>query len=172
MGIVRKLKLTSLSTFHDLSTFVSAVDIYHQFWRRSYVFDMNSDDPSVKVNERLRCTNTIPIERSSIEAQGHLCKRDGNLLAFKYRQTALGETDILSSSSECTWNLTVPHSSWTRWLRKMTTGSAPWFIRVGRMQWSTFSCHLEKLPSIYKYMFWTLSRQAKKCELLSQITLM
>ena len=69
MGIVCKLKLTSLSTIHDLLlTFVSTVHVYHQFGRRNYVFDMNSDDPSVKDNERLRRTNTIPIEHNFVKA--------------------------------------------------------------------------------------------------------
>ena len=69
MGIVCKLKLTRLSTIHDLLlTFVSTVHAYHQFGRRNYVFDMNSDDPSVKDNERLRRTNTIPIKHNFVKA--------------------------------------------------------------------------------------------------------
>ncbi len=64
---VLKVRLTGLTTFQDLlSAFVSFLDVYHQFGRCDYLFDMYSDDPSVKDSERMRRADTVPIEHSSI----------------------------------------------------------------------------------------------------------
>ncbi len=43
------------------------MDVYQQFGKCDYVFDMYSEEPSVKDSERKRRSNIIPIEHSSIE---------------------------------------------------------------------------------------------------------
>ena len=64
---IRKINVTG-PMFNDLqSDFMSYTDIYRQFGRCDYVFDMYSDDPSVKDSERKRRTETVPIEYSAVE---------------------------------------------------------------------------------------------------------
>lgn len=75
MATIRKVNVTKLSTFNDLlSNFMSFSAIYHQFGRTDYVFDMYSDDPSVKDSERKRRSDTVPIEYTSIEPSTPLPK--------------------------------------------------------------------------------------------------
>ena len=74
MATVRKVNVSG-STFSDfLSGFMSYTNTYRQFGRCNYMFDMYSDEPSVKDSERKRRTGTIPIEYSVIEQSTPLPK--------------------------------------------------------------------------------------------------
>ena len=74
MATIRKTNVTG-STFNDLlSDFMSYTDIYRPFGRCDYVFDMYSDDPSVKDSERKRRTETVPIEYTAVEPSTPLPK--------------------------------------------------------------------------------------------------
>ena len=82
MATIRKINVTR-PMFNDLlSDFMSYTDIYRQFGRCDYVFDMYSDDPSVKDSERKRRTETVPIEYSAVEPNT-TAKRYENFLAFQ-----------------------------------------------------------------------------------------
>ena len=75
MSVVRKLRVTGLSTFHDfLHAFGSSLDAYRHFGRCDFVFDMYPEDPSVKDSERMRRTNTVAIEHSSLKPETPLPK--------------------------------------------------------------------------------------------------
>ena len=67
MANIRKVNLAKLSSFGDLmDNFISFSDIYRQFGRCDYVFDIYSEEPSVKDSERKRRSDVVPIEYSSI----------------------------------------------------------------------------------------------------------
>ena len=75
MANIRKVTLTKLSRFSDLlASFVSFSDAYRRFGRCDYVFDMYSDESSVKDSERKRRTNTVPIEYSALDPSSPLPK--------------------------------------------------------------------------------------------------
>jgi len=71
----QKVNLTKLSRFDDLLTsFVSNSEVYRRFRRCDYVFDMYSEEPSVKDSERKRRSDTASIEYSSINPSSPLPK--------------------------------------------------------------------------------------------------
>lgn len=68
MATVRKVNLSSHYDFQGfLSAFASSLNVYHRFGRCDYVFDMYSDNPSVKDSERRRRIKRAPVEYSSIQ---------------------------------------------------------------------------------------------------------
>ena len=67
MATIRKVNLANLSSFRDLLvSFCSSSDVYRRFGRCDFVFDMYSDDASVKDSERKRRSEKVPIEYNSI----------------------------------------------------------------------------------------------------------
>ena len=75
MSTVRKIRTAGLSKFQDLLlAFMAFSNVFHQFGRCDYVFDMYSDDPSVKDSERMRRAERVPIELSFIEPDTPLPK--------------------------------------------------------------------------------------------------
>lgn len=66
-----------MSTFDDLSRFLSLTSKYHEFGRFDYVFDMYSNAPSMKDSERKRRCDNVPIEYSYIDRSAPLPKDMG-----------------------------------------------------------------------------------------------
>ena len=75
MANIRKVRTVGHQNFEQFgSAFLSLMSVYHQFGRCDYVFDMYSDKPSPKDNERMRRTTDRPIELSSIASETPLPK--------------------------------------------------------------------------------------------------
>ena len=68
MANIRKVNLTNHSNFGDMmDNFISFMGIFHQLSRCDYVFDMYSEEPSIKDSER-------KIEYNPINIRLHLPK--------------------------------------------------------------------------------------------------
>ena len=66
MANIRKVQTVKLSTFDDLlSEFLTMTSKYHEFGQCDYVFDMYSNESTVRDSERKRRCKNIPIEYST-----------------------------------------------------------------------------------------------------------
>ena len=66
MANIRKVQTVKLSTFDDLlSEFLTMTSKYHEFGQCDYVFDMYSNESTVRDSERKRGCKNIPIEYST-----------------------------------------------------------------------------------------------------------
>ena len=75
MANIRKVNLTNLSNFGDMmDNFTGFTGTLHGSGRCDYVFDMYSEEPSVKDSERKRCSDVSPIEYSTINPRTPLPK--------------------------------------------------------------------------------------------------
>ena len=68
MAAVRRLPLSGLADFSDLlSQLTQITDVYHRYGRCDYIFDIYSENPSVKDSERLRRSTVTPVTLSTVE---------------------------------------------------------------------------------------------------------
>ena len=67
MANLRKVPTAKLSTFEDLPRFLSLTTKFHEHGRSDYVFDMYSNDPSVKDSERKRRCDKVPVKCTEIK---------------------------------------------------------------------------------------------------------
>lgn len=68
MATIRKLNFSRLSKFNEvLADFVEASYTSRQFGRCDYVFDMYSEEPSVKDSERRKRIHIVPVEYNSLD---------------------------------------------------------------------------------------------------------
>ena len=104
MANIRKVNLTNLSNFGDMmDNFTCFTGTFHQFGRCDYVFDMYSEEPSVKDSERKRRSDVSPIEYSSINPRLPLPKdmkmfwpsKNNKLLLEKLIYQHLSSTDFM-----------------------------------------------------------------------------
>lgn len=97
MANIRKVNLTNHSNFGDMmDNFISFMGIFHQLSRCDYVFDMYSEEPSIKDSER-------KIEYNPINIRLHLPKdmkmfwpsKNNKLLLEKLIYQHLSSTDFM-----------------------------------------------------------------------------
>ena len=68
MATVRRVPVSGISHFNDLlAKLTQMTSAYHSYGRCDYIFDLYSDNPSVKDSERLRRCNEMPVILSTIE---------------------------------------------------------------------------------------------------------
>ena len=99
MAAVCRMPLTGLANFCDLlSNSTQMTDVYHQYGRCDYIFDIYSDNPSVKDNERLRRCSVTPVVLSEVAQTMPLLKNMATVWSSKKKKKKKTRSSWRSSS--------------------------------------------------------------------------